>query len=270
MPKPLTVPEASLALACAVLALAAAFGAPLAQPAAYHQLADQRELLGLPFAMDVLSNLPFLLAGLAGLWLLRGRPGLLAGRPERKLATLFFAGLACTAAGSAFYHWQPDDAGLVVDRLAMVLPFAGLLGLAAAGISSRAGIAVSAGVLLAGPVAVGLWAASGNLLPWAMLQAGGMVLVACLACAGTRPGALAVRWWPVLLAYALAKLLELGDQAVFEATAGWVSGHSLKHVVAALAAWPVLAALWALPESGQNAAGSQTSTATTGRLARNA
>ena len=40
--------------------------------------------------------------------------------------------------------------------------------------------------------------------------------------------------------YALAKLLELGDHQVFATTHGWVSGHSLKHVAAAMAAWPVL------------------------------
>jgi hypothetical protein len=43
--------------------------------------------------------------------------------------------------------------------------------------------------------------------------------------------------------YALAKLLELGDEAVFHATGDGVSGHSLKHLVAGLAAWPVLRAM---------------------------
>ena len=43
--------------------------------------------------------------------------------------------------------------------------------------------------------------------------------------------------------YALAKLLELGDEAVFRATGDWVSGHSLKHVAAACAALPILVGL---------------------------
>jgi hypothetical protein len=50
----------------------------------------------------------------------------------------------------------------------------------------------------------------------------------------------------VLIAiYALAKLLELGDHAVYEWTGQLVSGHSLKHVVASFAAWPVVSALLA-------------------------
>ena len=44
-------------------------------------------------------------------------------------------------------------------------------------------------------------------------------------------------------AYAAAKMLEAGDAWVFEATGHLVSGHTLKHGVAALAALPVLAAL---------------------------
>ena len=43
---------------------------------------------------------------------------------SRALAALFFGGLLCTAAGSALYHWQPEDAGLLWDRRGMVLPFA--------------------------------------------------------------------------------------------------------------------------------------------------
>ena len=43
--------------------------------------------------------------------------------------------------------------------------------------------------------------------------------------------------------YARAKALEFGDHAVFAWTQGWVSGHSLKHVMAALAAWPVIAVM---------------------------
>ena len=40
--------------------------------------------------------------------------------------------------------------------------------------------------------------------------------------------------------YALAKGLELGDHAVFALTQGLVSGHTLKHLAAAMAAWPVI------------------------------
>lgn len=229
----------------------ALFGPVLPASAHQHTLADQRALWGIPCALDVLSNLPFAIAGLWGLVALRRvAPGMLDA-PSRALASLFFAGLVCTAAGSALYHWQPQDAGLLWDRLGMVLPFAGLLGLAGASrVSARAGAAAAGTVLLAGPLAVLWWSHSGNLLPWAVVQLGGMLVVLALACLPRRDGALALHLGAVMALYALAKFFEAADHAVFEATGQAVSGHSLKHVLAAAAAWPVLAALAALRHSG--------------------
>jgi hypothetical protein len=79
------------------------------------------------------------------------------------------------------------------------------------------------------------------------VQGGGMVLIVLVAVFAPRPvQGVDVRWAFVLLAYAVAKLLEQGDHAVFRATGELLSGHTLKHVVAAFAAWPVIAALSAL------------------------
>ena len=243
--------EAGLLLGMAALLALALFGPVLPASAHQHTLADQRALWGIPCALDVLSNLPFAIAGLWGLVALRRvAPGMLDA-PSRALASLFFAGLVCTAAGSALYHWQPQDAGLLWDRLGMVLPFAGLLGLAGASrVSARAGAAAAGTVLLAGPLAVLWWSHSGNLLPWAAVQLGGMLVVLALACLPRRDGALALHLGAVMALYAMAKLFEAADHAVFEATGQAVSGHSLKHVLAAAAAWPVLAALAALRHSG--------------------
>lgn len=243
--------EAGLLLGVAALLALALFGPMLPASAHQHTLADQRALWDIPCALDVLSNLPFAIAGLWGLVALRRvAPGMLDA-PSRALASLFFAGLVCTAAGSALYHWQPQDAGLLWDRLGMVLPFAGLLGLAGASrVSARAGAAAAGTVLLAGPLAVLWWSHSGNLLPWAVVQLGGMLVVLALACLPRRDGALALHLGAVMALYALAKLFEAADHAVFEATGQAVSGHSLKHVLAAAAAWPVLEALAALRHSG--------------------
>jgi hypothetical protein len=244
-----------LALLGAVLALlAVAFFAPaVAQSAHHHHFADQRAWGAIPFAADVLSNLPFLLWGFVGLRLLlqtsRG-VGHRAVAASRGLTGLFFAGLVVTAFMSAFYHWQPDNAGLVFDRLGMVVAFAGLMGLSAAGrASARAGELLAAAVLLLGPLSIWVWSASGNVLPWAVLQFGGMALVLCLAWLKPLPGALAIRWGWVILIYALAKGFELADEAVFAATSQLISGHSLKHVVASLSAWPVVFALMASGKS---------------------
>jgi hypothetical protein len=66
-----------------------------------------------------------------------------------------------------------------------------------------------------------------------------------LACAFMRPlpHALPVRWLPVLAAYGVAKVFEANDHAIFELTGHILSGHTLKHLVAALAALPVIASM---------------------------
>lgn len=249
--QPIKRPEAGLLLGLAALLALAVFGPVLPASEHQHAFADQRALWGVPCALDVLSNLPFAFAGAWGLAVLRRlAPGVLDST-SRALAALFFGGLVCTAVGSGIYHWQPHDAGLLWDRLGMVLPFAGLLGLAATGrVSARAGWATAAAVLIAGPLAVAWWAHTGNLMPWAVVQLGGMLVVLALACLRQREAALAVHLGAVIGLYAVAKLFESADHAVYEATAHGLSGHSLKHVFAAGAAWPVLRALSAVRDSG--------------------
>lgn len=236
--------EASL-LAAALALLALALGGPVLHDHPHqHGFADQRTLWGIPCALDVLSNLPFALAGAWGLVLLgRVRPGALDAA-TRATARLFCAGLLLTAAASSWYHWQPDDAGLAVDRAGMSVAFAGLLGLAVADrISDRAGRVLAGLTLLLAPLAVTTPLLNGNTLPWVVLQFGGLVLLAALALSRARAGALGFSLGAVIVIYALAKALEVSDHAVFELTRGGVSGHSLKHVVAALAVAPVLQAL---------------------------
>jgi hypothetical protein len=254
MRNPITRPEARLLALCGVLLLVALAGPHVGQPAHYHAFADQRTLWGVPSALDVLSNLAFLLAGGAGLWLLRAGAALRLPPVQRACVALFFAGLVLTGGCSGWYHLQPQDAGLAIDRAGMSVAFAGLLGvLVAAQVSERAGGALAVLVLLLAPASVAVAWATGNILPWALVQGGGLLLVAALGAGPTRPGALQVRWAGVLAVYVLAKLLEAGDHHVFEASGQLLSGHTLKHLVAAAAAWPVLAALAAL-RPGQNAA----------------
>jgi hypothetical protein len=86
-----------------------------------------------------------------------------------------------------------------------------------------------------------VWANTGNLLPWSVLQGGGMLLIVLLALRHPVAGAWGLPLAAVIAWYALAKGLEGGDHAVFGFTHGLVSGHTLKHIAAAMAAWPVAA-----------------------------
>jgi hypothetical protein len=186
------------------------FGPTIKQYDSYHEFADQRAWLFLPSALDVLSNLPFALFGGWGLWLLhRGETAVPVGT-QRALTSLFFSGLILTAACSSWYHLQPGDSRLVVDRLGMVVAFSGLLGIAFANrVGDRAGLLAAASALLFGPLAVAIWATNGNLLSWSVFQVGGMLLVALLALRKPATDGWDVPFLAVVGWYTLAKLLEL-------------------------------------------------------------
>ena len=235
---PLQTREKYLIATLLALALAALLAPPL-PAAAWHipHFVDGRAWLGIPNAGDVLSNLAFLAMGVWGSERLRARHDAPVG------ASWLFVGLILTCLGSGFYHLDPDvPQRLVADRLGMAVAFAGFLGIAASErISVRAGEAVLVLMMIAGLLAA--WVARENLTPWVVVQYGGMALAVGLALTRPRSGALGVPLGGVILFYVLAKLFELGDAVIFEATGHIVSGHTLKHLAAALAAWPVISSL---------------------------
>ena len=237
--------EKYLITALFVLGLAALF-APTLPAAAWPipHYVDTRTCLGLPNAGDVLSNLAFLIMGVWGLARLHARNDAPVG------ARCFFVGLILTCIGSSYYHLDPDlSQRLIADRLGMAVAFAGFLGIAAGErVSVRAGRAVVMLVTVAGLLAA--WVARDNLTPWVVVQFGGMALAVGLALVRPLPGALGVPLGGVLVFYVAAKLLELGDATMFEVTGHIVSGHTLKHLSAALAALPVI---WALRSTARAA-----------------
>ena len=82
-----------------------------------HNFADTRGFRHLPNALNVLSNIPFLIVGALGLaFVSRPSPSFLASWERGPAAVLLFA-LFLTAFGSAYYHWNPNDRSLFWDRL---------------------------------------------------------------------------------------------------------------------------------------------------------
>jgi len=236
-----------LALLTALAALALAVHGPISQWASYHQFADARPWGVLPHAANVLSNLPFAVIGVWALWRLAGQAGMWAWR-------LFAAAVTLTAIGSSVYHWQPDNAGLVLDRLPIAWACATLLcAFLAERVDARWANARSLGLaLLVGSFAVAWWAVGeaqgqGDLRPYVFVQFLPMLLIPAalvLNMQPVSPRALpASAWWTALALYGLAKALEAADHNVLEAL-GLVSGHSLKHLLAAgTAGWLLRAAV---------------------------
>ena len=240
--RPVSGAEASCVLGFVALVVTAIAAPSFEQPQDYHAFADARAWAGVPNAANVLSNAVFVVAGvLVGATALSARARL--GAASRAGVGVTAIGLLLTAAGSAYYHWRPDDATLAWDRLPLAATFAGLIVLVLAQrVSERLAWAALPTLVVLASGSVFYWRVSGNLMPYAVLQVGAMVALLLIVALLRRPDD-TIPWWWLIAGYTLAKLAELYDGRVLEAS-GALSGHTLKHLLAGLAAaglaWPLL------------------------------
>jgi len=254
-------------LLTAVLAGLVALLPPIAQPLSYHEFADRRACLGLPNCLDTASNALFMLTGAFGLVFLRGaaaRRGFIDPREAWPYA-LFFGGVILIGLASGYYHLAPDNARLAWDRAAMALAFMAWF---AAIVSGRGGPAPPPGrpkeahaplggaasrfcerggpfillplLVVAGVGSVAYWAwsearGSGDLRPYLLLQLAPMLLIPLLLWLYPPRYSHDRDILTVIGLYLLALLFDLTDRPVFALTSGLVSGHTLKHGIAALA-----------------------------------
>ncbi len=234
-----------LAPAGLVVVVAASFLLPpLPQDESYHNFADRRTLLGVPYFWNVVSNVPFVLAGLAGIGLLLGgRP--VVDRNQRTSFLMLFAGVALTGLGSAYYHLGPTTPRLLWDRLPMTIAFMGLF---AAVIGERGrpeiGRVLLAPLLLLGAGTAIYWSLTeqyrtGNLWPYGTVQFYPIIVIPLLVLLRPSPYTRGYDYLIALGFYGLAKALEMGDAVVFD-WFGAIGGHPFKHVTAAVGALWVL------------------------------
>ena len=209
----------------------------MAQDRTYHGLADRRTLLGIPNAMDVLSNLPFLVVGVLGLWRTAGLPSSVS----RASWIVFCGGVTLVSAGSAWYHLAPTNSTLLWDRLPIAAAFMGLFSLVVADrVSPRFGQLMLWPAVAAALGAVLWWhfgetRGSGDLRPYVLVQGIPLLLIPLILVLCRKGVLLASYMWCTLAAYGLAKATEGFDHQIFHTTGGLMSGHTIKHLLAALA-----------------------------------
>lgn len=207
------------------------------QDGAYHHFVDTRSFFGIPRALDVLTNVGFLIAGLVGLYAVAVRKNSYSSAFVWSM-TVFFIGVLGTAAGSAYYHWAPDSTRLVWDRLPMTIAFSGTLGaLATCRVSDRAGRSALPFCLVAGVVTIAIWQGSGNLTPYGVMQIGGFVWVFTAWLFGQKNPGQDLPWGQLLGWYGAAKIAEHFDVQIFDLLGGAISGHSIKHLLSGVAAF---------------------------------
>lgn len=227
--------------------LAAIFVPAMPQPLSYHAFADCRAFWAVPNFFNVISNLPFLVGGALGLRLIWTGSARFSDSREQLPYLVFFLGALLTCFGSAYYHAAPDNPRLVWDRLPMTLGFAGLVAATVAErVDLKLGLRSLWPLLLLGVITVLYWYATermgaGNLIPYGAYQAWSIAIIVVMLVAWparrySHGGLLA---WAAVW-YGLAKIFETYDLAVYRMLGGTLSGHTIKHVLAAFAVFAIV------------------------------
>jgi Ceramidase len=214
---------------------------PIPQDLAYHKFADQRIVAGIPNFFNVISNLPFLIVGAYGLKKVKSS---IAAPPIKLIYSVLFVGIFLIAFGSAYYHYRPDNSSLVYDRLPMTWVFMAFLSATmATWIDIKVGVWLLLPFLLLGTSSVIYWNYSelmgyGDLRFYAFIQYFPILIIPLIFLLFNNPennkGLFLLVW--VVGWYIAAKLLETFDKNIYTIT-NVISGHSLKHIAAALATW---------------------------------
>ncbi|HIJ90018.1 MAG: hypothetical protein OEV89_04555 [Desulfobulbaceae bacterium] len=236
----LWLPAAALAgLACAL--------PRIPQPQHYHEFADQRTIFWVPNFLNTSSNILFVLAGLAGLRFLHsetGRDSFLKPREALPYALFFFA-VILTGFASGYYHLAPDNDRLMWDRAAITLALVSWFdAILCERVTLTTGLRLLPLMFTAGLGSVAYWGLSelhgrGDLRAYGLIQCYPILLIPLL-----------LRLYPprytgdkdiltVIGLYLIALLCDFNDRRI-ATLIEMISGHTTKHLLAALSAYWVV------------------------------
>lgn len=225
----------SIYIVSTIALIAVFFAKPILQNQEYHNFADQINWFSIPNFWNVISNIPFVLIGALGL-----RKALEKNNTLRFKSnfTFFFLGVLCTGFGSAYYHYQPNDASLVWDRLPMTVSFMSFLSIILSEFwDAKIGQKMLFPFLIAGCLSVAYWVFYSDLRFYLLVQFLPIILMIFILLV-TKTNRNNTRYfWLILFAYIVAKFLESYDLSLYTLSNNVMSGHTLKHFAAALAAF---------------------------------
>jgi hypothetical protein len=208
----------------------------------YHDFADAKALLGIPNFMNVISNVPFLLIGVIGI---RKMLAIEMEEFPKKALLFFFGGVLLTGLGSALYHWHPDNQSLLWDRLPMTIAFMSLYSaIISFHMDEWSGEMLLYPLLILGMGSVAYWYVTelngnGDLRPYIFVQFYPVIFIPVIAFLFPVKGVGMKLLLPMIGCYLMAKFFEHYDQEIYFSNE-WISGHTIKHIFAALATLPVL------------------------------
>ena len=229
-----------LLIALSLVAVVGTIFAPrIGQDPHYHLFADDKTLLSVPNALNILSNLFFAWVGIEGLYRLIRQKSLILVSEMYPAYLIFFIALILVAFGSSYYHWEPNNQTLVWDRLPITLAIMSFFTIICAErVSIRVARLLFPLLLIAGMISVVYWhfseqAGQGDLRPYALVVFLPVILtplfLLLLPARYTRSSDI---WW-FFTWYLLSKLFEWLDAEIYDLLVV-ISGHSLKHIATAI------------------------------------
>lgn len=228
--------------------IAVLFVPPISQNPDYHNFADQQTLFGITNFWNVISNLPFTIVGFLGLSYLM-RCSLQGGLPELRIVYMtFFVGVLLVGLGSGYYHITPNNTTLAWDRLPMTISFVAFFcAVVGEHINTRAARLMLLPLLLFGIASVLYWYLSeskgtGDLRPYFVVQFLPAILIPAILLLFRARLDKSKYIWALIASYVIAKVVETLDVQIYSLT-GCMSGHTLKHFVAALGIYCFLLAV---------------------------
>ncbi len=227
---------------------------PIPQDLAYHQFSDTHSRWGIPNFWNVLSNLPFMIAALYGLIAIRLLDKESFVGVVKTVSWLFFIGLFFTGIGSGYYHLSPSNSTLVWDRLPMTIAFMAFFTFVLSmHLGKETGSLLLWPLIMVGIVSVFYWdytesIGAGDLRFYAMIQFLPMLLIPAIILMFPTVSYNSTSVWAVIAVYFAAKVSEYFDYQLYELIG--ISGHSLKHVIAALSGIAFLYAIKSIVANG--------------------
>lgn len=222
----------------------------LQTPEHYHHFIDNRKLLGIQNLMDVVSNILFFIVSIYTAWSLNKnntQGSLFKNLKTNQLnVNIVLTGCMLVGFGSAFYHLAPSDHRLMWDRLPMTIVFSGIVSHAITHLNllpkNWSITKMSCSYLALSLFSVVLWYV-GTLINqnwiglYSFVQFGGIILLLYLAGSAysLKDNTYLKMIMKVIGLYIVAKVAEHYDHQIFDFTYNIISGHSIKHMVSALA-----------------------------------
>ncbi|PWH84512.1 alkaline phytoceramidase [Algibacter marinivivus] len=201
---------------------------PINQDGSYHQFVDSNKIANIPNFWNVISNIPFLLVGILGLYKLNFIT-------QNKIQYLiFFSGIILVSIGSSYYHLNPNNTTLVWDRLPMTIVFMSLVSIIISEfVNNKKGQLLLIPMLFIGLLSIFYWIVFNDLRLYVFVQFYPLLLIPVILVFYKSNYNLVFGYWLLLIAYIIAKVFEYFDEQIFD-NLGVISGHSLKHLVAAI------------------------------------